>query len=49
MLDTEHRNRAKTGLTVGYSHPVEIPEEDGVEFDVPAPNKIIVKELTSRR
>jgi large subunit ribosomal protein L6 len=29
-------------LTVGYSHPVEIVE-DGVEFEVPAPNKIIVK------
>lgn len=32
----------KLVLTVGYSHPVEI-EEDGVEFEVPAPNKIIVK------
>ncbi|NLJ41020.1 MAG: 50S ribosomal protein L6 [Clostridiales bacterium] len=33
----------KLVLTVGYSHPVEIAEADGVEFEVPAPNKIIVK------
>jgi large subunit ribosomal protein L6 len=37
----------KTGeklvLNVGYSHPVEIVPEKGVEFDVPANNKIIVK------
>lgn len=33
----------KLVLTVGYSHPVEIIEEGGVEFDVPAPNRIIVK------
>lgn len=38
---------AKTGnklsLTLGYSHPVEIKEFPGITFDVPAPNKIIVK------
>jgi large subunit ribosomal protein L6 len=37
----------KTGdklvLNVGYSHPVEIVPESGIEFDVPANNKIIVK------
>jgi large subunit ribosomal protein L6 len=33
----------KLVLTVGYSHPVEINEEGGVEFEVPAPNRIIVK------
>jgi large subunit ribosomal protein L6 len=37
----------KTGnklvLNVGYSHPVEINPESGIEFDVPAQNKIIVK------
>jgi large subunit ribosomal protein L6 len=33
----------KLVLTVGYSHPVEIPEDGGVEFEVPAPNRIIVK------
>lgn len=33
----------KLVLTVGYSHPVEIDPPEGIEFDVPAPNKIIVK------
>lgn len=33
----------KLVLTVGYSHPVEIEPEQGLEIEVPAPNKIIVK------
>lgn len=33
----------KLTLTVGYSHPVEITPPEGIEFDVPAANKIIVK------
>lgn len=37
----------KTGdklvLSVGYSHPVEFVPESGIEFEVPAQNKIIVK------
>ena len=33
----------KLVLTVGYSHPVEFDPPQGIEFDVPAPNKIIVK------
>ena len=37
----------KTGnklvLNVGYSHPVEITPEEGIEFDVPSNTKIIVK------
>ena len=33
----------KLVLNVGYSHPVEIEEEAGIEIEVPAPNKIIVK------
>lgn len=37
----------KTGdklvLSVGYSHPVEFVPENGIEFEVPAQNKIIVK------
>ncbi|HHU77277.1 MAG: 50S ribosomal protein L6 [Caldicoprobacterales bacterium] len=36
-------------LTVGYSHPVEISEEDGVEFEVPAPNRIIVKGIDKQK
>ena len=30
-------------LNVGYSHPVEIEELEGITIDVPAPNKIVVK------
>ncbi|HHP50888.1 MAG TPA: 50S ribosomal protein L6 [Moorella mulderi] len=33
----------KLVLTVGYTHPVEIVPEEGLEIEVPAPNKIIVK------
>ena len=32
----------KLVLSVGYSHPVEFEEENGITLDVPAPNKIIV-------
>jgi len=30
-------------LNLGYSHPVEMEPVDGIEIEVPAPNKIIVK------
>lgn len=30
-------------LVVGYSHPVEIEPEDGIEFDVPSQTEVIVK------
>jgi len=33
----------KLVLNMGYSHPVEIEEIDGITFEVPAPNKITVK------
>jgi large subunit ribosomal protein L6 len=33
----------KIVLTVGYSHPVEVEEENGIEFAVDGTNKIIVK------
>ena len=33
----------KLVLTLGYSHPVEMEDPDGVTTEVPAPNKIIVK------
>ncbi len=33
----------KLVLTLGYSHPVEMEEPAGITFDVPTPNKIIVK------
>ena len=30
-------------LQVGYSHPVQVPAPDGIEFEVPAPTQIIVR------
>jgi len=34
---------SKLALTLGYSHPVEMDEPEGITIDVPAPNQIIVK------
>lgn len=39
----------KLVLTVGYSHPVEIEEADGVEFEVPAPNRITVRGIDKQK
>jgi large subunit ribosomal protein L6 len=43
----------KTGdkivLNVGYSHPVEIAPEAGIEFDVPANTKITVRGIDKER
>ena len=33
----------KLVLTLGYSHPVEMLEPEGIKFEVPAPNQIIVR------
>lgn len=33
----------KLVLTLGYSHPVEMDEPEGITVEVPAPNKITVK------
>ncbi len=33
----------KLVLTLGYSHPVEMVEPEGITFEVPAPNQIIVR------
>ncbi len=43
----------KTGeklvLNVGYSHPVEITPEQGIEFEVPSNTKIIVRGIDKER
>lgn len=39
----------KVVLNVGYSHPVEIVPESGIEFEVPSTNKIIVKGIDKER
>lgn len=33
----------KLVLTLGYSHPVEVEEQEGITFEVPNPNTIVVK------
>ena len=30
-------------LQVGYSHPVAVPKPEGIEFEVPAPTRIVVR------
>ena len=30
-------------IQVGYSHPVTVPQPDGIEFEVPAPTSIVVR------
>lgn len=39
----------KLVLQVGYSHPVEFDPEDGMEIEVPAPTKIIVKGIDKEK
>jgi large subunit ribosomal protein L6 len=36
-------------LNVGYSHPVEIDPEEGIEIEVPANTKVIVKGISKER
>ncbi len=38
----------KLVLNVGYSHPVEFIEPAGIQFDVPAPNKIVVSGINKQ-
>ncbi len=33
----------KLNLTMGYSHPVEMEDPEGITTEVPAPNRIIIK------
>lgn len=39
----------KLVLTMGYSHPVEIEPEEGLEVDVPAPTKMTVKGIDKEK
>ncbi|WP_027091985.1 50S ribosomal protein L6 [Cohnella thermotolerans] len=38
-----NKSGEKLVLNVGYSHPVEFVPEKGIEFEVPAQNKIVIK------
>jgi len=44
-----NKSGEKLVLNVGYSHPVEINPETGIEFDVPSNTKIIVKGIDKER
>jgi large subunit ribosomal protein L6 len=35
-------------LAVGYSHPVEIPAPEGIEFEVPQPTNVIVRGISKQ-
>ncbi|NLM37440.1 MAG: 50S ribosomal protein L6 [Firmicutes bacterium] len=39
----------KLVLSIGYSHPVEFQAQPGIEIEVPAPNRIIVKGADKQR
>lgn len=39
----------KLVLSMGYSHPVEFPQPDGITFEVPVPLKIIVKGIDKQQ
>jgi large subunit ribosomal protein L6 len=36
-------------LALGYSHPVSVKAPDGIEFEVPQPNRIVVKGISKQR
>ncbi len=36
-------------IAVGYSHPVELEEEKGIEFEVPEATKIVVKGIDKQQ
>ncbi len=38
----------KLVLTLGFSHPVEIEEQEGITFEVPNPNTIVVKGINKQ-
>ena len=39
----------KLVLTLGFSHPVEMEDPQGIEVEVPAPNKILVKGIDKQQ
>ena len=40
---------SKLVLNVGYSHPVEFEQPEGITFEVPAPTKITVKGIDKQK
>jgi len=44
-----NKTGTKLVLNVGYSHPVEIQPEEGIEFEVPSNTRIIVRGIDKER
>jgi len=44
-----HKQGNKLVVSAGYSHPVEMEQEDNIEFDVPKNTEIIVKGIDKER
>jgi large subunit ribosomal protein L6 len=44
-----NKQGGKLVLAVGYSHSVEVVPEEGLEIDVPAPNKVVVKGIDKEK
>ncbi|HEU0317780.1 MAG TPA: 50S ribosomal protein L6, partial [Solirubrobacteraceae bacterium] len=36
-------------LALGYSHPVSVPAPDGIQFEVPAPTRIVVRGISKQQ
>ena len=43
------KNGNVLNLTLGYSHPIEYPEPEGIEIEVPDQTKIIVKGISKEK
>lgn len=39
----------KLTVNVGYSHPVEVEQPEGITFEVPAPNRIVVSGISKQQ
>ena len=39
----------KLALTLGFSHPVEMEDPEGIEVEVPQPNRIVVKGIDKQK
>ena len=43
------KNGNKLVLTLGYSHPIELDDPQGIEVEVPATNRIIIKGINKQQ
>lgn len=43
------KNGKKLALTLGFSHPLELEDPEGIEVEVPGPNKIVVQGIDKQK